>query len=299
MAGRKKKSAGRMPLWLYVLIVVAIALVTYFCTSGEAEGGDPQPPAASAAAQQTPADETLTVRFLDVGQGDSILLACGDETMLIDGGPVEEGQFLVSRLNRLDVTGLTYVVNTHPDEDHCGGLAAVLATYPAEHVYSSVTEYTTKVFSNVVKYADEQGHPVEVPQTGDSWTLGSASVQIIGPVQTYSDPNNGSLVLRVDYGGTSFLFTGDMEQKAEADLMDSGANVRADVLRPDTMAARPAPPRPFWRLWRPPSPSSASGRITTTVIRARTCWPGWRRWARRSIAPIPRARSSSPPTARR
>ena len=190
-----------------------------------------RPAGSSAAAQQTPADETLTVRFLDVGQGDSILLACGDETMLIDGGPVEEGQFLVSRLNRLDVTGLTYVVNTHPDEDHCGGLAAVLAKYPAEHVYSSVTEYTTKVFSNVVKYADEQGHPVEVPQTGDSWTLGSASVQIIGPVQTYSDPNNGSLVLRVDYGGTSFLFTGDMEQKAEADLMDSGANVRADVLK--------------------------------------------------------------------
>ena len=139
MAGRKKKSAGRMPLWLYVLIVVAIALVTYFRTSGEAEGADPQPPAASAAAQQTPADETLTVRFLDVGQGDSILLACGDETMLIDGGPVEEGQFLVSRLNRLDVTGLTYVINTHPDEDHCGGLAAVLAKYPAEHGYSSVT----------------------------------------------------------------------------------------------------------------------------------------------------------------
>ena len=231
MAGRKKKSAGRMPLWLYVLIVVVIALVTYFCTSGEAEGGDPQPPEASAAAQQTPADETLTVRFLDVGQGDSILLACGDETMLIDGGPVEEGQFLVSRLNRLDVAELTYVVNTHPDEDHCGGLAAVLAKYPAEHVYSSVTEYTTKVFSNVVKYADEQGHPVEVPQTGDSWTLGSASVQVIGPVQTYSDPNNGSLVLRVDYGGTSFLFTGDMEQKAETDLMASGANVQADVLK--------------------------------------------------------------------
>ena len=102
MAGRKKKSAGRMPLWLYVLIVVAIALVTYFRTSGEAEAGDPQPPAASAAAQQTPADETLTVRILDVGQGDSILLACGDETMLIDGCPVEEEQFLVSRLNRLD-----------------------------------------------------------------------------------------------------------------------------------------------------------------------------------------------------
>ena len=234
MAARKKKSAGRTPPWLYVLIVVVFALVTYFRTSAEpAEpaGTPSEPPAASATAQEVPSGETLTVRFLDVGQGDSILLACGDETMLIDGGPVEEGQFLVSRLSRLNVTSLDYVVNTHPDEDHCGGLAGVLAQYPAEHVYSSVTEYSTKIFSNVAKYASEQNHPIEVPETGDTWTLGSAVVTVIGPVETYSDPNNGSLVLRVDYGETSFLFTGDMEQKAEEDLLASGANVKADVLK--------------------------------------------------------------------
>ena len=231
MAARKKKSAGRMPPWLYVLIVVVFALVAYFRTSAEPAEEPVEPPAAAAPAQEVPSDETLTVRFLDVGQGDSILLACGDETMLIDGGPVEEGQFLVSRLSRLNVTSLDYVINTHPDEDHCGGLAGVLAQYPAEHVYSSVTEYSTKIFSNVAKYASEQGHPIEVPGTGDTWTLGSAVVTVIGPVQEYTDPNNGSLVLRVDYGETSFLFTGDMEQKAEEDLLDSGANVRADVLK--------------------------------------------------------------------
>ena len=151
MAGRKKKSAGRMPLWLYVLIVVAIALVTYFRTSREPEAGDPQPPAASAAAQQTPADETLTVRFLDVGQGDSILLACGDETMLIDGGPVEEGQFLVSRLNRLDVAELTYVINTHPDEDHCGGLAAVLVHIFSIHIVLSLINFFS-IFQEFIWY---------------------------------------------------------------------------------------------------------------------------------------------------
>ena len=232
MTGRKKKSAGRMPLWLYVLIVVAIALVTYFRTSGEPEGGDPQPPEASAAAQQAPADETLTVRFLDVGQGDSILLACADETMLIDGGPVEEGQFLVSRLNRLDVTGLTYVINTHPDEDHCGGLAAVLSGTQTDAFYCSVDSWHTKAFSDVVKYADEQGVCVTIPSPGDIFSFGGASVEFLGPVQDYGDdPNEGSLVARVRYGETSFLFTGDMEQNAEADLMDSGANVRADVLK--------------------------------------------------------------------
>ena len=89
------------------------------------------PPKAEAKTQEAvkTADDILAVTALDIGQGDSILLSCGEDTMLIDGGPVEEGQFLVSRLNRLDVTELTYVVNTHPDEDHCGGLAAVLAKY--------------------------------------------------------------------------------------------------------------------------------------------------------------------------
>ena len=241
---RKKKNQQKLPWWLTPVLLLAVLAIRF---GGEALGrgfqwlSDSQPSESTTTAQKVPSDETLTVRFLDVGQGDSILLSCGEDTMLIDGGPVEEGQFLVSRLNRLDVTELTYVVNTHPDEDHCGGLAAVLAKYPAEHVYSSVTEYTTKVFSNVVKYTEEQGRQIEVPQTGTHWSLGSAAVTVIGPVQEYSDPNNGSLVLRVDYGGTSFLFTGDMEQKAEGDLLESGADVlarlealNAEIYRTDT-----------------------------------------------------------------
>lgn len=231
---RKKKNQQKLLWWLTPVLLLAVLAIWF---GGEALGrgfqwlSDSQTSESTTTAQKVPSDETLTVRFLDVGQGDSILLSCGEDTMLIDGGPVEEGQFLVSRLNRLDVTELTYVVNTHPDEDHCGGLAAVLAKYPAEHVYSSVTEYTTKVFSNVVKYTEEQGRQIGVPQTGTRWSLGSAAVTVIGPVQEYPDPNNGSLVLRVDYGGTSFLFTGDMEQKAEGDLLESGADVHADVLK--------------------------------------------------------------------
>ena len=231
---RKKKNQQKLPWWLMPVLLLTVLAIRF---GGEALGrgfqwlSDSQTSESTTTAQKVPSDETLTVRFLDVGQGDSILLSCGEDTMLIDGGPVEEGQFLVSRLNRLDVTELTYVVNTHPDEDHCGGLAAVLAKYPAEHVYSSVTEYTTKVFSNVVKYTEEQGRQIGVPQTGTRWSLGSAAVTVIGPVQEYPDPNNGSLVLRVDYGGTSFLFTGDMEQKAEGDLLESGADVHADVLK--------------------------------------------------------------------
>ena len=222
---KKRTAKKRIPAWIYVLLVVVLAAATIWQTrQNEAEQVEEN-------RQALPVDGTLTVRFLDVGQGDSALIVCNGQTMLIDGGSVSEGQFLVSRLSRLGVSDLDYVVNTHPDEDHCGGLAAVLAKYPAEHVYSSVAAYTTKVFSNVVKYTEEQGRQIEVPETGTHWGLGSAVVTVIGPVQEYSDPNNGSLVLRVDYGETSFLFTGDMEQKAEGDLLESGADVRADVLK--------------------------------------------------------------------
>ena len=201
--------------------------------------------------ETTRRQDVLTVEFLDVGQANAALLTCGGKSLLIDGGKVKNNQKLIARLKELEVDHLDAVICSHPDEDHCGGLAAVLAKYPAEHVYSSVTEYTTKVFSNVVKYADEQGHPVEVPQTGDSWTLGSASVQVIGPVQTYSDPNNGSLVLRVDYGETSFLFTGDMGITAEDELVESGARLDATVLKVGHHGSSTSSSADFLRAVRP------------------------------------------------
>lgn len=225
MTGKKKPTC--VPVWVYLLLVLVLAAGAFL------RAQTTQQPEDEAAGVQNgqPLDGVLTVRFLNVGQGDSVLLACNGAAMLLDGGSVSEGQFLVSRLNRLGVQTLNYVVNTHPDEDHCGGLAGVLAKYPAEHVYASVTEHTTKAFSNVVKYAEQQDKQIEVPEAGDSWGLGDATVTVIGPVAQYDDTNNGSLVLRVDYGETSFLFTGDMEKQAEADLLASGANVRADVLK--------------------------------------------------------------------
>ena len=154
------------------------------------------------------ADGSLEVHFLDIGQGDSALLFCGEETMLIDGGKVKNNQKLISRLKALNVTHLEAVICSHPDEDHCGGLAAVLAGTEMDAFYCSVDSWHTKAFSDVVKYADEQGVSVTVPTPGDSFSFGGASVEFLGPVQDYGDdPNEGSLVARVRYGETSFLFT--------------------------------------------------------------------------------------------
>ena len=176
-------------------------------------------------------DAPFEMHFIDVGQALSVLVECDGQFMLYDGGNVDDGSLVVSYLQKQGVEELQYVFCSHAHEDHVGGLAAALAYFPANHVYSPVTESSTKCFRDFVKYTQQQGLQVEVPAVGTTWPLGSASVTMLGPVAQYSDTNDTSIVLRIDYGSTSFLLTGDMEKTAESDLVASGANLKADVLQ--------------------------------------------------------------------
>ena len=188
--------------------------------------------ASAASPATTPAEgSSFTVNFIDVGQALSVLVTCDGQSMLYDGGNVADGSLVVSYLQSAGVSRLEYVICSHAHEDHVGGLAAVLAKFPAGHVYAPVTENDTQCFQDFVKYTQQQGLSVEIPPVGTSWQLGSATVQVIGPVAQYDDTNDTSLVVRVDYGSTSLLLTGDMEQKAEDDLVASGAPLDADILQ--------------------------------------------------------------------
>lgn len=173
----------------------------------------------------------LEVHFIDVGQADCALLRCGGETMLIDGGNVEDSDLVVSYLLNQDVTALDYVVNTHAHEDHVGGLPAVLAVLEAKAIWCPVEEYGTKCFSDFVKYADQQRQSLICPEPGSTYELGDAQVTVLGPVRDDYDTNNTSIVLRVDYGLTSFLFSGDAEVQSETDILDAGYDVSATVLK--------------------------------------------------------------------
>ena len=205
--------------------LLALALILCACAAPAPE------PATEGAAQPLPDSGTLTVRYIDVGQADCALLECGGEFMLIDGGNVADSDLVVACLEQAGVEALEAVVCSHAHEDHVGGLPAVLAVYPTEAVYAPTSTYSSKCFDDFMYYVNQQDLTVQIPAPGDSFSLGDATVTVLGPVKAYADTNNTSLVLRVDFGDTRFLFTGDMETDAETDLLDSGADVRADVLK--------------------------------------------------------------------
>jgi len=218
-------------------LAAALALGLVGCdTSSIVPGGsgDVMPNPAASQTGTTPSDgqdAAFQMHFIDVGQALSVLVECDGQFMLYDGGNVDDGSLVVSYLQNQGVEQLEYVFCSHAHEDHVGGLAAVMAKFPAGHAYSSVMEASTKCFNDFVKYTQQQGLQLEVPSVGTVWPLGSATVTLLGPVTQYSETNNTSLVLRIDYGNTSYLLTGDMEKTAETDLVNSGANLKADVLQ--------------------------------------------------------------------
>lgn len=174
----------------------------------------------------------LTVHFLDVQHADSILLACGGEYALVDAAYPETGDRIVAYLQEQGVKELDLVVGTHPHGDHIGGLPKVLNTFPTETVWTSQLPYTNDYVSDFTKAVTRNGADFVQPRPGDSFQLGDATIDVIGPLNLlYEDANDLSLVLRVTYGDTRFLLTGDMEEVAERELVEAGVDLKADVLK--------------------------------------------------------------------
>lgn len=218
---------------LSLLLLLSLLL----CGCAEAEAPQSATPTVDTAAATTPAavdGDGLTIHFIDVGQADCALLECDGEYMIIDGGNREDGQLVVSYLEQQGVEELSAVVCTHAHEDHVGGLPSVLAVYPTETVYAPTKTYSSNIFDKFVYYTDQQGLEITIPEPGDEYTLGEAVITVLGPTQSYADPNDTSIILKVEYGTTSFLFTGDMETGAENDMLDYwGDNMdwKTDVLK--------------------------------------------------------------------
>lgn len=180
----------------------------------------------------SPSDVVLNVIINNVGQGDSILVTLGDETMLIDAAEKHKSDEVLDELKKHAVDDIDILVATHPHSDHIGGLKAVIDNYSIGSVYIADTPSKTKAFSELMDTINEKDIPVYEACAGVTFSLGGASCTIVSPERTADyDTNNESVVIFLDYGDTEFLFTGDMEQKAEEALIASGYYIDADVLK--------------------------------------------------------------------
>ena len=191
----------------------------------------------------------LTVYYIDVGQGDSALIVCDGDAMIIDGGI--PGDKVYSFIKNHGITKLEYMISTHPDEDHVGGLAGVLNAVPVETIFSPVKEWDTKAFKDFKNYADKQGAPISIPYVGDEYYLGDATFTILSCDYSAKIPNEMSICLRIDYGETSFLFTGDVEGYALHQLLSLNAPLEATVLKVSHHGSDKSNPEELLRIVKP------------------------------------------------
>lgn len=207
------------------------AVTTNISTSATAPAGETLSSASATSDTPLPDGSTFEIHFIDVGQADAALILCDDQAMLIDGGNSEDSSLIYAYLKAHEVTNLDVMVATHGHADHVGGLSGSLNYATVGTAYSPVTTYDSKAFQNFTKYLDKQGVQITVPNSGDTFSLGSASVEILGPISPSDEPNNTSIVLRITYGNTRFLFTGDAETLEENEILDAGYDVSCDVLK--------------------------------------------------------------------
>lgn len=216
-------------------------MIMAFIMSLGISGGNVNPP-------DIPGNSQFTVHFIDVGQADAALVECDGETMMIDGGNAADSNLIAAYLKKQDVTELNYVVCSHAHEDHVGGLSGALSVAKADNIYAPKTEANSKAYKNFKKKAEEQNVEIKHPNVGDEIQLGSSTVEFLGPIdENGKDLNSTSIVLKITYGNTSFLFTGDAEKDEEEEILNSGADLKSTVLKVGHHGSSTSTSYPFLR----------------------------------------------------
>ena len=175
-----------------------------------------------------PASE-LTVHFIDVGQGDSILIDLGETEVLIDGGKQSPG--VVAYLSDFVDGPLEAMVATHPHADHIGGLTAVLNAYDVEQIWRNGDTSTSQTYASFTAAVQAEGAQVYEARRGDEITAGDLTFTVLHPTGTSGSTNNNSIVLSLSYGEIDFVFTGDAEQEAEGSMLTAGVVPDVEILK--------------------------------------------------------------------
>ncbi|HHV27442.1 MAG TPA: MBL fold metallo-hydrolase [Tissierellia bacterium] len=177
----------------------------------------------------------LKIHYIDVGQGDSILVQLPNgETALIDGGPTDSSDSVAGYLKKQEVEKIDYLIATHPHEDHIGGLPKVIKDFEIGNIYMPNKTHTTKAFENLLLAIQDKGKKFKTPVAGDMLLdKEGLNLAVLAPEENTSGDNlnNYSIVLKLTYKDNSFLFTGDIEAETEQVMLNNNYDLNADVLK--------------------------------------------------------------------
>jgi len=177
---------------------------------------------------------TLQVHFIDVGQGDSILIQVNNKNLLIDSGPNKSEDKLKKYLKELNISKFDYIIATHPHEDHIGNMSYIINNFDVLNFYAPKVENSTKAFETMVESLIRKDLKIKVLKANiKSIDLGkNIVVDVFSPLSnSYEDLNNYSPIVKISYGNTSFLFTGDAEELSENEVLNAGFDLKCDVLK--------------------------------------------------------------------
>jgi len=179
-------------------------------------------------------DNVMRVSYIDVGQGDSILVQVNGKSLLIDAGPNDSTDKLISYLNKQNIKKLDFIVATHPHEDHIGAMDTVIKKYNIGEFYAPKKMTTTKTFENMVNALKSKNIKINTAAAGVNLDLGkNVKCEMIAPnAANYGDNlNNYSAVVKITYGNSKFLFMGDAEKLNEKEILNKNYDVTCDVLK--------------------------------------------------------------------
>ena len=229
-----KKVRKLSPVNWTVIAAVAVLLILAVLNAIRIGGGHkPQTQPVSAAVPG--AEYPLAVYFVSVGEGDGAVIKCGDTVLVVDGGEREQAETMNTFLSSLGVDTVDCYIATHPHSDHIGAAAGIFNAVRVKSAmltsFSEINTPTTDTYERLLNAIEAQGSEVILPTAGDVYDFGELKLTVVAPVEETGDYNNMSIVFKLEYGKTSFLFTGDMEKESEALVLEKGFDIGADVLK--------------------------------------------------------------------
>lgn len=218
-----------------LLLIILVSMLLVSCTNESSKpvlGGNIAADEGTASSNEKTSG-TLQVHYIDVGQADSILILQGTHAMLIDAGNNDDYDLVYKYLDKQGIKNLEYVVGTHPHEDHIGGLDYIINNFNIGKIFlPKNAKSNTKTYTDVLKAISNKGLKAISPIPDTSFKLGEAACTILAPNSgSYDNLNNYSVVVKIEFGDTSFLFEGDAEALSEMEMVNKGYNLKADVLK--------------------------------------------------------------------